>query len=66
MASGSASYLISSFQELKIMPGNDYNSWKTWGSDSKRMMDLCEVEAGFEELKITKQSDSYKKTKQNV
>ena len=48
MASGSASYLISSFQELKIMPGNDYNSWNTWGSDSKLMMDLCEVEEGIE------------------
>ena len=66
MASGGASFPISSFPELKIIPGDVYNSWKSWSSEFKLMMDLREVEAGFEEVEITDPSDSSRKIKRNV
>ena len=65
MASGGASFPISSFPELKIIPGDVYNSWKSWSSEFKLMMDLREVEAGFEEVEITDPSVSSRKIKQN-
>ena len=66
MASGGASFPISSFPELKIIPGDVYNSWKSWSSEFKLTMDLREVEAGFEEVEITDPSDSSRKIKRNV